>query len=160
MLDNLKNNLSEGTIHQILIQETDHFLQAELGHDQRASWILALCSGILFTVASYIISIKKGDINDFNIIWLQLSMLFLSVAILIIVLALWPLAGKKGKFWRLSHKVSGTNERKQFSMEWYWEHYTSHRLRAKKKANLIVWGMSCFLIGFLFAILGIISCSL
>ena len=143
---------------QYLLQETDHFFQAELGHDQRASWLLALCSAIILAIANYTLgSSNTGEINPHAFCWFQISLIFLSISIIFTILSLWPLAGKQGKLWNTFYKSSNTNGNQNYLPEdWIWQHYHAHRHRTKKKANFIILGILFLLPGFISALLGII----
>ncbi len=46
---------------KLLQQEADHFFQAELYHDQRASWLLALASALLTVTLGVLLAINEGS---------------------------------------------------------------------------------------------------
>jgi amino acid permease len=137
-----------------LIIETQHYYDAELAHDQRASWLLALSSGLLYAVISLITSIKKGELADnYNnfIYWLIFSLCFFSASGISFIISLWPLAGKNGNFWlhiKTQQKIS-TKIEDMKSYSWIIDHYVAHRNRSIKKANTIIWGAVFLVIGLL-----------
>src|SRR5260370_34662332 len=81
---------------KLLQQEADHFFQAELYHDQRASWLLALASALLTVTLGVLLAINEGKLDKSGRPLIMLAAGSFAGGILFGLFALWPLAGRDG----------------------------------------------------------------
>jgi hypothetical protein len=137
----------------LLKQETDHFFQAELYHDQRASWLLALASALLTIVLGVLLAISDGKLSARGRPLLILATASFSGAILSGLFALWPLAGRDGTLWMPIGRPESPRGLclGDLTPE---THYQAHRRRAGRKANRIVCVLVWLLLGVLLALAG------
>jgi hypothetical protein len=138
----------------LLRQEADHFFQAELYHDQRASWLLALASGLLAVALGVILSMNEGKFAKSGRPLMIIAAASFTAAILMGLVTLWPISGRAGRLWnpfrkQVSRSASGVRHLTAES------HYEAHRLRAASKANRIVWVIICLTLGILIGLCGI-----
>jgi hypothetical protein len=142
---------------EFMVQETDHYFQAELGHDQRASWLLALDSALLIGLSGCLISIRNGEMKLQALPWFQAALVVVAVSLIFVVLSLWPLAGRKASFWplRFTSKRPSQNER-SFGSDWVRIHYAAHRFRASKKATICAWAVLTLIFGICLAAIALI----
>jgi hypothetical protein len=139
----------------LLRQEADHFFQAELYHDQRASWLLALASGLLTVVLGAMLAVNDGKLAKSGRPLMIIAAACFGAAIVLGLFTLWPISGRAGHLWnpfkrRGSHVGSGVCD---LTVE---SHYHAHRQRAASKANRIVLVIICLMAGVLSALGGIV----
>jgi hypothetical protein len=143
------------TPNDVLKQETDHFFQAELHHDQRASWLLGLASGLLTAVLGVLVVMNDRRLATSGrelMIW---SAGAFGVSILLSLLALWPLAGQNGRLWNPFNSRARRGEEKAHKPFTVESHYAAHRLRARYKANRIVYVIVSLIIGVTLGVSGV-----
>ena len=138
-----------------LDRETEHFYQAELGHDQRGSWFLALCSLILLFLIGALTAEPTPGACSISRGWVIASLIPVSLATLSIVLSLWPLAGSRPRFRRVWWTSRADAPLRNLSSE---DHYVAHRRRAERKAFWIVLSILLLLVGLGVIVTGAILC--
>ena len=150
-------NRDAGNKSTWLGQEADHFFQAEMYHDQRASWLIALATGLLTLVLGSLVAISDGKLKPAGRTWLILSLIFLGAAVLLGLISLWPRAGREGTFWipfRFTRRHRAYRQQRGYSEGSEEAHVRAHQLRAAKKADWIVLLISSLFLGVLFALAG------
>ncbi len=84
------------TQRDLLKIETEHFYQAELANEQRASWLLALSSVLLLAVLEHLT--QRPPQPAFAV--LGLSSIVLLLTVLSSTWSIWPLGGQEGHLWK------------------------------------------------------------
>jgi hypothetical protein len=126
----------------LLQQETEHYFQAELYHDQRASWLLTLSTALLTIVLGALIAINENKLGKAGQVLFTIAGATFGVSILLSLFALWPLAGRNAKCWKPF--ASACDVVREQSIE---EHYLAHRRRAARKADRIVLVLISLIVG-------------
>ena len=137
-----------------LQQETEHFYRSELAHEQRASWLLALASGLLLALWRIMAGSDVQAVHPAVAISMLAHLGSLATAVLLSIWALWPLGGglKPGVLGPMRRKRARSQLQDSAStappsMPEYlrgpidpivWRHYTSHRRRAELKGRRVV----------------------
>ena len=135
-----------------LITEADHFFRGELAHEQRASWLLALASGLTLALWRVMTMPAFQEASDLAFFLFMATLGCLSVAIALSLWALWPLAG--GKHPRMLEPWGRDRDRIAASAHiglprvparlagpigpTLWNHYLGHRRRAEVKGRRVV----------------------
>ena len=128
-----------------LRSESDHFLQAELGHDQRASWLLGLNSALLIAIlAMFVASPTALRTVQLERAYMASAWMF-GFSILACVYALWPMVGHKGSLLLPWTRVPTDTQSRDFASrsadDLILNHYWAHRSRAETKARRILVAM-------------------
>lgn len=154
--DEAKNQgLADESRLMLLRQEADHFFQAELYHDQRASWLLALASGLLTLVLGALLAMNDGKLAKGGRSFIIIAATSFGIAILFALFALWPISGRTGRLWNPLRKHSSRQESCGLGLT-VQAHYEAHRLRAAIKANRIVLVIVALVAGVAFGLCGIL----
>lgn len=134
-----------------LVSEADHFFRGELAHEQRASWLLALASGLLLALWRLMGSHGFREYHDLAFGLLLATFASLTLVVALSLWALWPLAG--GKHPRQLEPWGSDRDRGPMSSKGLppvpkrlagpvgptlWNHYLAHRRRAEVKGRRVV----------------------
>ena len=133
-----------------LITESEHFFRGELAHEQRASWLLGLASGLLLALWRLLGSASFQEAGNLAFGLLLTTFITLSCAIGLSLWALWPLAG--GKHPRQLEPWGRDRDNRQPRRglppvpkrlrgpigPTLWNHYLGHRRRAEVKGRRVV----------------------
>lgn len=148
---------------ELLLHEADDFYKAELGHDQRASWLLALCSALAIGLAGFLLSMAKGGAPAGwvpIVVWVAFALVALATAVTLV--SLWPLRGRHARFWlpgrRHTRAASGASAHAPVPTgddAWYVDHYRAHRCRAERKVGLLVFALIALLLALISVCIGL-----
>jgi hypothetical protein len=120
--------------------EIEHFYQAEVHSEQRASWLLTIAFGSLALTLNWASTGPPHNLAPATTAILAASIIFLCCAVAMALLALWPLQGRRG--------VLQSPARGQYldlplrtPMDLWMQQYSAHRIRAARKAVRVVWAL-------------------
>ncbi len=133
-----------------LDREAEHFFQGEMAHERRASWLLALASGLLLALSRLATSDYVDTISRPSLIFLMLTLGALVLSVALALWALWPLGGgvrpsllrpwRRASSWDEPGTMPPIPARFRVSATALtWSHYVSHRRRAAVKGRRVVW---------------------
>ncbi|WP_141699230.1 hypothetical protein [Candidatus Thiosymbion oneisti] len=137
-----------------LQRETEHYYQAELQHDQRASWIMGVAGVLLVFVLQALGGPSPGMWHEAEG-WMWTCTLFLMLTVVLAVVSMWPLAGHEGRQWRPFVMPPGQT-RKYVGDERpvACRHCDAHRRRAEKHAMWVMYTLLLLLAALLCAFIG------
>lgn len=146
---------------ELLLHEADDFYKAELGHDQRASWLLALCSALAIGLAGLLLSMAKGGAPAgwvLIVVWVAFA--FVALATAVTLVSLWPLRGRHARFWLPDRRRARTYGGRSAPVPegddaWYVDHYRAHRHRAERKVGLLVLALIALLLALISVSIGL-----
>ena len=156
-----------------IIRETEHYVQGEIQHEQRASWILATAGVLIAIIVSIRLTIPNPVPISLSILMI-LSILSLTLSGVTAIIVIVPLRGTRlrrnlfGKSYKLNQKINidqliemRFRHGENWSIDDYEKriqyHYRSHFLRTNIKEFWVVWASIFLLLGFiLFASVGVI----
>jgi hypothetical protein len=154
---------------QEIIRETEHYYQAEIQQEQRASWIIASTFVIFAVFIGF-----YDDLSDTIIHYLFfISKIAFGLSGLLSIIGIIPLRkfGFKrdffgGKYLREKQKDIHELINKKFHTDGDWDeedyenrilfHFRSHYLRARKKEYLVFWSSLLLIVGFISLVIGIV----
>ncbi|GAB4569725.1 MAG: hypothetical protein Tsb0020_24000 [Haliangiales bacterium] len=133
-----------------LDREAEHFFQGEMAHERRASWLLALASGLLLELSRLASSDYVDTISRPSLIFLMFTLGALVLSVALALWALWPLGGgvrpsllrpwRRASSWDEPGTMPPIPARFRASATALtWGHYVSHRRRAAVKGRRVVW---------------------
>lgn len=139
----------------LLRQESDHYFQAELYHDQRASWLLALASGLLTVILGALLAVNEGKLGKSGRPLMMVAAACFGASILLGLFTLWPISGRDGRLWNPLKKSNGrvANAVGNLTAE---SHYVAHKQRAASKASRIVYVIVSLMAGVLLGLCGVV----
>ncbi len=143
---------------EFLDREASHFFQAELNHEQRASWLLGLASGLLALVLAAVVGSREGKIGAGGFGLLVGSASALVVCMVLALVALWPVSGHSADLWNPFRRLRDrTAPRHRLTVvDLSRRHYTAHRLRAEVKATRVARALLLLLAGLVLAFAGLL----
>lgn len=145
----------------ILSQEADHYYSAELSHDQRCGWLIAICIGMLAITSVLAIKISSSEISG-NLFLINSCTFFLVSSLFVTLISLWPLKGA-GKIWLPNYSNRQIAQRQPIDLfeiideSWVVKHYYAHKSRAVRKVKIIIWSFLFLGIAVVFFLLSIFS---
>lgn len=144
----------------LLRVESEHYFQAELGHDQRASWLLGLVCALIAVVLTLLQAGRKQELAAVAEPWLVASLVLLIGSLAVTVWSLWPLAGRNAALWRPWRRLRPVPESAPAlasDPDRWRRHYWAHRRRAERKARRLAWAMLLLLAALLLVSVGIFA---
>jgi hypothetical protein len=161
-----------GWIEEI-VQETEHFSQAEIQQDQRGSWLLASVAVLMVAWSSLEIEIidKNYPVSQFPMIF---AFVLFVISGLITIINLMPLRGLQffvdltGRKYRYEKKLKTSdlitkrfrldeNLSRQALEERIYYHYRIHYLRNLRKAYGVLWSSLFLIIGIIMFSIALVS---
>jgi hypothetical protein len=135
---------------EFLKVEIEHFYKAEIHSEQRASWLLTIAFGGLVLVLNSFLSASEHNLNTSPRIMLAACAAFLFCAVVLALVALWPLRGWRGVLQSPFNRCGVGRPpvlRSGPAIDYWAKHYAAHRIRATKKAVRVVWTLLLLCLG-------------
>lgn len=137
-------------LQAFLDREADHFFQGEMAHERRASWLLALASGLMLALWRLLSADQAQRLSAPALGSLLAALAALAVTVGLCLWALWPLGGglrpgllspwRRRSSWDVPGELPPMPERLRRAPGMLaWNHYVGHRRRAEIKGRRVVW---------------------